>query len=81
VPHGEAGMMWVGGAGVSRGYINLPELTSKRYKPNRFLQDGYVRASQFVLCSTNVAQVHDVQHWRRRAMESGRFTGDIWSQG
>jgi non-ribosomal peptide synthetase component F len=37
-------MMWVGGSGISRGYLNLPELTSTRYKPNKFLQDGYVYA-------------------------------------
>jgi non-ribosomal peptide synthetase component F len=40
VPVGSKGIMWVGGAGVSRGYINLPELTAKRYKPDRFLNDG-----------------------------------------
>jgi non-ribosomal peptide synthetase component F len=34
--------MWVGGAGVSRGYINLQELTATRYKPDRFVNDGYV---------------------------------------
>jgi non-ribosomal peptide synthetase component F len=37
-------MMWVGGAGVSRGYLNLPALTSTRYKLNKFLQDEYVYA-------------------------------------
>ncbi|PVH94972.1 acetyl-CoA synthetase-like protein [Periconia macrospinosa] len=40
VPMGEKGSMWVGGAGVSRGYINLPELTAKRFKPDRFLSNG-----------------------------------------
>ncbi|CAG8954990.1 hypothetical protein HYFRA_00008679 [Hymenoscyphus fraxineus] len=29
---GGTGLMWVGGAAVSRGYLNLPELTSTRYK-------------------------------------------------
>ncbi|KAM7193960.1 putative Nonribosomal peptide synthetase [Rhypophila sp. PSN 637] len=37
---GEPGLMWVGGAGVSRGYLNLPELTAKRYKPDKFANDG-----------------------------------------
>ncbi|KAJ4299755.1 hypothetical protein N0V90_005001 [Kalmusia sp. IMI 367209] len=32
--------MWVGGAGVSRGYINLPELTARRYKLDKFANDG-----------------------------------------
>ncbi|KAF1846733.1 acetyl-CoA synthetase-like protein [Cucurbitaria berberidis CBS 394.84] len=40
VPFGEKGVMWVGGAGVSRGYINLPELSSERYQLDRFANDG-----------------------------------------
>ncbi|KAF2130168.1 gramicidin S synthetase 1 [Dothidotthia symphoricarpi CBS 119687] len=40
VPVGSKGLMWVGGAGVSRGYINLPELTSDRYKSDKFANDG-----------------------------------------
>ncbi|CAE7209334.1 hypothetical protein P3342_011865 [Pyrenophora teres f. teres] len=40
VPSGQKGTMWVGGAGVTRGYINLPELTSRRYKPDKFLENG-----------------------------------------
>lgn len=40
VAFGAKGSMWVGGAGVSRGYINLPELTAKRYKPDKFLNNG-----------------------------------------
>ncbi|PSN65395.1 acetyl-CoA synthetase-like protein [Corynespora cassiicola Philippines] len=40
VPFGSKGSMWVAGAGVSRGYINLPELTSKRYKLDRFTGEG-----------------------------------------
>lgn len=40
VPIGEKGLMWVGGAGVSRGYLNLPELTLSRYKHDKFRNDG-----------------------------------------
>ncbi|XP_014556022.1 hypothetical protein COCVIDRAFT_27099 [Bipolaris victoriae FI3] len=40
VPVGEKGTMWVGGAGVTRGYINLPELTARRYKHDKFVNDG-----------------------------------------
>ena len=40
VSFGTKGSMWVGGAGVSRGYINLPELTSQRYKLDKFMNDG-----------------------------------------
>ncbi|KAL5114769.1 hypothetical protein ACEQ8H_007331 [Pleosporales sp. CAS-2024a] len=40
VQRGHDGTMWVGGAGVSRGYINLPTLTSERFKPDKFLANG-----------------------------------------
>ncbi|KAJ2902012.1 Adenylate-forming reductase [Zalerion maritima] len=40
VPIGEPGLMWVGGVGVSRGYVNLPELTAARYKADKFTLDG-----------------------------------------
>lgn len=40
VPVGATGFMWVGGAGVSRGYVNLPELTATRYKYDKFSDDG-----------------------------------------
>ncbi|CZS96383.1 related to non-ribosomal peptide synthetase [Rhynchosporium graminicola] len=36
VPIGQTGLMWVGGASVSRGYLNLPEFTSTRYKNDKF---------------------------------------------
>lgn len=47
---GEKGSMWVGGAGVTRGYINLPELTSKRYKLDKFRNDGYVTHPNVCSC-------------------------------
>ncbi|KAF2112839.1 hypothetical protein BDV96DRAFT_145094 [Lophiotrema nucula] len=37
---GKKGTMWVGGRGISRGYINLPDLTSRRFKPDKFVNDG-----------------------------------------
>lgn len=39
-PVGQTGLMWVGGAAVSRGYLNLPELMSTRYKYDKFTNDG-----------------------------------------
>ncbi|OBZ71566.1 Bacitracin synthase 3 [Grifola frondosa] len=42
VPVGHLGTMWAGGACVSRGYINLPEKTAERYKPDPFTNHGYV---------------------------------------
>ena len=42
VPVGEPGVMWAGGACVSKGYVNLPEKTSERYKRDPFVNDGWV---------------------------------------
>ncbi|MEM1394198.1 MAG: condensation domain-containing protein, partial [Cyanobacteria bacterium P01_H01_bin.150] len=36
VPIGVPGEMYIGGAGVVRGYLNRPTLTSQRFIPNRF---------------------------------------------
>jgi D-alanine--poly(phosphoribitol) ligase subunit 1 len=40
LPIGEVGEMWAGGDCVSQGYINNPELTEARYKPDPFLGGG-----------------------------------------
>ncbi|KAJ7699488.1 putative nonribosomal peptide synthetase [Mycena metata] len=37
LPIGEIGCMWVGGIGVSNGYLNLPEKTAERYRPDPFV--------------------------------------------
>ncbi|KAK2028252.1 AMP-binding enzyme [Colletotrichum zoysiae] len=37
---GEAGVMWAGGHGISRGYVSLPEKTAERYRPDPFADDG-----------------------------------------
>ncbi|KAJ7175866.1 nonribosomal peptide synthetase 12 [Mycena filopes] len=39
-PIGVPGIMWAGGACVTRGYLNLPEKTSERYKADPFVNDG-----------------------------------------
>ncbi|KAK9693534.1 hypothetical protein K7432_013883 [Basidiobolus ranarum] len=36
VPLGATGEMYIGGAGVARGYLNLPELTAERFLPDPF---------------------------------------------
>ncbi|KAF4624058.1 hypothetical protein G7Y89_g14114 [Cudoniella acicularis] len=40
VPIRNTGLMWVGSAAVSRGYLNLAELALTRYKPDKFLNNG-----------------------------------------
>jgi amino acid adenylation domain-containing protein len=43
VPAGTPGELLIGGAGVARGYLNLPELTRQRFVPNPFGNDGQAR--------------------------------------
>lgn len=39
-PIGAVGLMWAGGAGITRGYVNLPEKTAERYVLDPFANDG-----------------------------------------
>ena len=39
-PPGVPGELWIGGAGVVRGYHNRPQLTEDRFIPNPFSHDG-----------------------------------------
>ena len=57
LPLGEVGIMWAGGLGVSLGYLNLPEVTSKKYRPDPFRADGYVSAFFSLLPLSQRAQV------------------------
>jgi amino acid adenylation domain-containing protein len=43
VPAGTAGEILIGGAGVARGYLNLPELTTARFVSDRFSKDRGAR--------------------------------------
>lgn len=40
VKDGETGLMWAGGLGISRGYINLPDKTAQVYLRDPFAADG-----------------------------------------
>ncbi|RDB23709.1 Nonribosomal peptide synthetase sirP [Hypsizygus marmoreus] len=40
VPIGQVGCMWVGGIGVSNGYLNLPDKTAERWREDPFVKGG-----------------------------------------
>ena len=40
LPAGVVGELFIGGAGVARGFLNSPELTAERFIPDPFLHDG-----------------------------------------
>lgn len=64
LPIGTVGVMWAGGAGISRGYLNLPQKTSERYKPDPFVFDGQVLLIWRQILFLTAEQLHDVQHRR-----------------
>jgi acyl carrier protein len=46
VPIGEPGEIYIGGAGLARGYRNRPDLTSERFIPNPFSSESSARLYQ-----------------------------------
>lgn len=54
LPIGSIGVMWAGGLCVSRGYLNLPEKTTERYRVDKFVDDGYVNVFFFFIPSRQI---------------------------
>jgi len=48
VPEGESGELWIGGAGVARGYRNDPERTAEAFSPNPFGPGRIYRSGDLV---------------------------------
>jgi natural product biosynthesis luciferase-like monooxygenase protein len=42
VPVGQPGELWIGGEGVTRGYLGRADLTADRFRPNPFRQGGRI---------------------------------------
>lgn len=40
VQHGEAGELWLGGVGLARGYLGMPDRTAERFPQRRFYRTG-----------------------------------------
>lgn len=53
VPHGIPGELCIGGRGVAREYLNLPDLTAQRFLPNPFGPDRIYRSGDMVRWNEN----------------------------
>ena len=59
VPIGTAGTLYIGGAGVTRGYFERPELTAERFIPDPFKQGDPDGAGRGLIYNTG-----DLARWR-----------------
>jgi non-ribosomal peptide synthetase component F len=62
LPVGQRGNLWVGGVGVSKGYLNLPLTAAEKFRPNKFVDDGGV-AHYVSLAKLTDEKFHDVRLW------------------
>lgn len=81
VPVGQRGTLYVGGAGVAKGYINLPLTTAEKFQPDKFANDGYAIHCFPLMTELTVLQHEDVQLWQYRMLESRWFIGLVWADG
>ncbi|KAK0185262.1 AMP-binding protein [Armillaria mellea] len=68
VPVGTTGIMWAGGDGVSKGYLGLDDLTSKRFLADPFFKGGYVMAfltnAKYSNFNRKMYNTGDIGRWR-----------------
>ncbi|PNQ82102.1 non-ribosomal peptide synthetase, partial [Paenibacillus sp. F4] len=64
VPMGVAGELYIGGAGVGRGYLNLPVLTAEKFIPNPFIEEENQRATGLLTTRANrMYRTGDLAKW------------------
>ncbi|MCP4148358.1 MAG: amino acid adenylation domain-containing protein, partial [bacterium] len=65
LPTGLAGEIYLGGAGLARGYLNKPELTAERFvKDSRQLADNHLaRNAQYPITNTHLYRTGDLGRW------------------
>ncbi|MFF1716732.1 amino acid adenylation domain-containing protein [Streptomyces sp. NPDC058268] len=75
VPRGVRGELWIGGLGVSRGYLDRPELTAERYLPDPFAAGNAGTASTAGTAGTDARMYRTGDVVRYREDGSLEFCG------
>jgi amino acid adenylation domain-containing protein len=60
VPEGEIGELYIGGAGLVRGYLNQPALTAERFVPDPFTDAGTDTACRVLTAGTRLYRTGDL---------------------
>ena len=55
-PHGAKGELYIGGAGVAKGYINRRELTAERFIANPYYDESNAVSSQYLYRTSDIVQ-------------------------
>lgn len=79
VPIGQPGVMWAGGGGITRGYVDLPEKTAERYKLDPFTNDGSVVSTWVVAYHTDSLTISTGPSCSTPATLAGGFPMELWN--